>query len=404
MTKHLQMTAQPEGTTIQFKFTLGSWNKVEKGASGEEINNRIFTFGNGDTVHLKIFNWSNGGGGGGSTAAENVHIMDENFFMPQLNRTRRIWIYLPPGYEQDTLHYPVLYMHDGQNLFDQSTSFAGEWEVDETLNRLSSQGKEVPIVVGIDNGGTYRISELTPWVNQQYGGGQGGLCMDFIVQTLKPFVDEHYRTLTGRKNTAIAGSSLGGLISHYGVLMFRNIFSKAAVFSPSFWFSDSVWSFVKNHPRQLSMRMYLLCGSAEEEPMVSDMLTMKDSLLQYGYEENDLKTKVVAGGQHNEKLWRESFEAAYLWLFDDYVNGVPIHRISKAVRIFPNPVGETIHLKGYTQGNADTLTITDVSGRIMMEQSPFKSIQIKVCGLPPGVYFLQIKTNGTVYNGQFVKQ
>ena len=233
-----------DGLTIDFKFTRGDWSKVEKGPNGEEINNREFTFGNGDTVNLIIYNWADQNGGQ-STAAENVIIMDEEFEMPQLNRFRRIWLYLPPDYDQSSNEYPVLYMHDGQNLFDQFTSFAGEWEIDETLNRLVDQGYKVPIVVGIDNGGIYRIDELTPWNNPDYGGGQGDEYMAFIVETLKPFIDENYRTLSDRENTGIMGSSLGGLISTYGALKYQNIFSKSGPFSPAYWINnDSIWNFI----------------------------------------------------------------------------------------------------------------------------------------------------------------
>ena len=113
----ITLAAQPDLSSIAYKFTRGSWTTVEKGASGEELSNRVFTFGNGETVHINIYNWADNGGGG-STAAANVKIMSTNFFMPQLNRYRRIWLYFPPDYETSGLNYPVLYMHDGQNLFD----------------------------------------------------------------------------------------------------------------------------------------------------------------------------------------------------------------------------------------------------------------------------------------------
>ncbi len=161
-----------QGSSIQYKFTLGNWETVEKGPNGEEIDNRNFVYGNGDTVDIFIANWRQDGGGT-STAAENVSILSEDFEMPQLGRTRRIWLYLPPDYDTSVKSYPVLYMHDGQNLFDAATSFAGEWEVDETLNGFFGQGYQVPIVVGIDHGDEYRIPEYTPWPHPSYGGGEG---------------------------------------------------------------------------------------------------------------------------------------------------------------------------------------------------------------------------------------
>lgn len=123
----ITLAAKPSGTKIEYKFTRGSWKTGEKGQSGQEIANRTFTFSHSSSVvDVTIYNWANTGGGSSSTAATNVKIMSTDFYMPQLDRKRRIWIYFPPGYETSGLSYPVLYMHDGQNLFDATTSFSGE--------------------------------------------------------------------------------------------------------------------------------------------------------------------------------------------------------------------------------------------------------------------------------------
>jgi predicted alpha/beta superfamily hydrolase len=402
----IQLAAQNEGTKIQFKFTRGSWETVEKGPSGEEIENRIFTFGNGDTVRVKIYNWADQGSGNptGSTAAENVHIVDNQFYIPQLKRNRRIWIYLPPGYDTTSVKYPVLYMHDGQNLFDVQTSYAGEWEVDETLNKLASHGVRVPIVVGIDNGGSYRIEELTPWVNPTYGGGKGELYMRFIVETLKPFVDGHYRTLPDREHTAIMGSSLGGLISFYGALKYQDVFSRSGDFSPSFWFSDSLWSFTREQGKQAGIRFYMLAGGDEGSQTVENMNRMKDSLMAVGFGAGEVATKVVPGGQHNEKLWREHFEEAYLWLFQDFINGVKQHKTARTIHVYPNPVGDMLNIESIQGGVDDSLLVSDVAGRQVMLVDHFRGRQLKVCGLAPGIYFLRISTASAVYQTQFVKR
>lgn len=316
---HPQIVIEGSGA-IQFKFTRGNWQKVEGNATGSYLPNRIFTFGTADTLFLTILSWEDLGGTG-STAAQNVSIMSNAFAMPQLNRTRRIWIYLPPGYDTSTKYYPVLYMHDGQNLFDTYTAFAGEWEVDETLNAWHANGKEVPIVVGIDNGGVHRIAEYTPWTHPQYGGGEGDLYARFLVETLKPHIDANYRTLPQREHTGVMGSSLGGLISHYIGLKYQEVFSKAGIFSPSFWFSDSSFSFAyetgKNHP----MRYYMMGGSNESSTLVQDMNMMMDTLIAAGFNPMELFLKVVPGGQHNELLWRSQFGEAYEWLFLDETTG-----------------------------------------------------------------------------------
>lgn len=310
---HPQIVITGSGN-IEFKFTRGSWQKVEGNAAGGYLPNRIFTFGSADTLFITIQSWEDLGSTN-STAAENVIIMDNAFEMPQLNRTRRIWLYLPPGYETTTKHYPVLYMHDGQNLFDLYTSFAGEWEVDETLNALHAANREVPIVVGIDNGGAHRIAEYTPWVHPTYGGGDGELYAQFIVETLKPYIDSNYRTLPQREHTGVMGSSLGGLISHYIGLQYQDVFSKAGVFSPSFWFSDSCYSFTYETGKIHPMRYYMMGGTNESGNLVQQMNNMMDTLLAAGFSPEEVFLKTVPGGQHNELLWRTQFGQAYEWLF-----------------------------------------------------------------------------------------
>ena len=169
------------------------------------------------------------------TAQPNVHVLPTPFLIPGLNRERTVRIYLPPGYEQGTRRYPVLYMHDGQNLFDDATAYAGEWGIDETLNELAkSRGLEL-IVVGIDNGGAERIHELNAWDNPQFGKGEGEQYTAFIVEVLKPWIDQHYRTRPDRRHTAIMGSSMGGLISSYAISRYPQVFGKAGIFSPAYW-------------------------------------------------------------------------------------------------------------------------------------------------------------------------
>lgn len=398
----ITLAAQDSGSVIHYKFTRGSWGTVEKGPSGEEIDNRSFTFGNGLTEHLTIQNWASGGGT--STVAENVHIVDENFYIPQLDRERRIWIYLPPDYNNTQLTYPVIYMHDGQNLFDEQTSFAGEWEIDETLNDLANQGFSVPIVVGIDNGGIHRISEYTPWVNPSYGGGDGDKYMAFIVETLKPFIDDNYRTQTDRDNTALMGSSLGGLISHFGSLKYQETFSKAGIFSPSYWFSDSVWSFTNQMGHQQDFRIYLMCGDMEGETTVPDMLNMADTLQTVGFNADEIKTKVVANGQHNEQLWRQEFEEAFLWLFTSFANDIVEDKKFKPLKLMPNPVENEISLVIDKDVKPKNIVILDSSGRVVRQIDILSSSKINVSTLPPGIYFIRIETNGESFTGKFVKK
>ena len=251
-----------------------------------------------------------------STAGPNVHILAP-LAMPGLDRQRPLRIYLPRSYQTSERRYPVLYMHDGQNLFDAATSYAGEWGVDESLDALArSHGLEV-IVVGIDNGQEKRLSELSPWAHPKYGSAEGPQYMDFVVQNVKPWVDQHYRTLSDRRNTAILGSSLGGLISHYAVHQYPHIFGMAGLFSPSYWFSEEVYKMTKELPVPQDSRLYFLVGGKEGVGTVANVHRMVALERSGGHPVANLRTVVSPLGEHNEAFWRAGFSDAVLWLFAD---------------------------------------------------------------------------------------
>jgi len=243
-----------------------------------------------------------------STASKNV-----STFMieaPQLKTTKKIWIYLPKDYSATAKKYSVIYMHDAQNLFDSKTAYSGEWNVDEKLDSL----KAPVIVVGIEHGNEKRIDELTPFKNEKYGGGNADNYLDFIVKTLKPYIDKNYRTKPKAKNTIIMGSSLGGLVSYYAILKYPETFGKAGVFSPSFWFSNDIYTLTEKAPK-IKTKIYFLCGDKESDDMVKDMTKMERLLdTKRCYCLHLTKSKIVKGGEHNEKLWRDGFVKAVLWL------------------------------------------------------------------------------------------
>lgn len=250
-----------------------------------------------------------------STASDNVFIVNDTMLIPQLNRTRGIWIYLPPDYDSEDYYYPVLYMHDGQNLFEDTTSYMGEWGVDETLDSLFDDGYEVPIVIGINNGGMLRIEELTPWANEKYGGGMGDRYMRFIVETLKPEVDKRYRTLPEAEHTAIMGSSLGGLISFYGGMKYNNTFKKIAAFSPTFWYSDSLYTFTEKTNIDPDTRVLLLGSELEDSTMVPDMKRIADILLTK-LPADRIRVIGTSYGAHSEWYWKKEFPDAVIWLME----------------------------------------------------------------------------------------
>ncbi|UVW28060.1 alpha/beta hydrolase [Massilia sp. H6] len=235
--------------------------------------------------------------------------------MPGLDRKRQVRLYLPPGYAASGKRYPVLYMHDGQNLFDNATAYAGEWGVDETLDALARQGKLELIVVGIDNGGDKRMTELNAWNSERFGAAEGREYLDFIVKTLKPQIDQRYRTLPGREHTAIMGSSMGGLASHYALAQYPEVFSKAGVFSPAYWTAQPVFGFMAGKPLPKDARVFMLMGEKEGPQMVADVQRMADVVAKSGHPAASTVLKIVPGAQHNETFWASELREALLWMF-----------------------------------------------------------------------------------------
>lgn len=302
---------------IAFKFTRGSWETVEVDAHGNSLENRSLQLDlKKDTLRLEITAWADLTTKT-STASGNVHLLSENFEMGALQKKRRIWIYLPKDYEDSKKQYPVLYMQDGQNLFDKSTSYTGEWEVDETLDRLGeSPGLEL-IVVGIENGGQERIHEYVPYQLKSYDSRmEGPAYAKFISQVLKPYVDANYRTIEDRERTGIMGSSLGGLISFYTAMEFEKTFGLAGIFSPSFELIDPEMP-KEDIIKPLSQtRIYLMCGDQESEQMALEMQKMAREMKDMGFDADNIYLDVVKGGKHDEGLWKKEFEAAVRWLFN----------------------------------------------------------------------------------------
>lgn len=300
----------------EYKITRGSWQTVEEHADFKPFGNRSLEVSGDTTVHLIVEAWSDDRPKANQmvthSASANVHIIDTAFYMPQLNRYRRIWIYLPKGYEQTNKRYPVLYMHDGQNVFDAATSYSGEWGVDEFLDSLSSSCRQ-SIVVAVDNGLSTRMNEYNPWEFMNFGKGEGDAYVDFLVKTLKPYIDNHYRTLQKKKNTSIAGSSMGGLISLYAILKYPGTFGSAGIFSPAFWTASGIDSTVLAAASRLDSKLFFYAGGKEGETMVPDMLKVIKEIRSKS--KTPLKQMIDPDARHNEAAWRGYFPFFYKWVF-----------------------------------------------------------------------------------------
>jgi predicted alpha/beta superfamily hydrolase len=303
----------PAGT-VEFKFTRGSWDKVETTAKGEDVPNHAISLKDDGALDFKIPGWKDDfpDKPKPNTATAQVSIIDTAFAMPQLNRKRRIWAYIPKGYATSKKSYPVIYMNDGQNLFNEQTAPFGEWGVDECLDTLMRKFNKECIVIGIDNG-EKRMTEYNPYDNKQLGNGEGNQYVEFITTTLKPFIDKKYRTLKDRANTYIAGSSMGGLISLYAVIKYPDVFGGAGIFSPAFWTAPPIYEDVQKANWSAYMpKFFFYAGGKESESMVPDMDKVISIIEKKGHYSYRRIVNPIA--KHNEQAWRFEFPGFYQFI------------------------------------------------------------------------------------------
>jgi predicted alpha/beta superfamily hydrolase len=318
----------PVGTELRYKFTRGSWETVEKGPNFEEIADREHTVVGDEDVAVWIDGWRD------FAPRREVHTvvgdLRTHFDFPatKLGNTRTILVYLPAGYDEEPeRRYPVLYMQDGQNLFDAATAYIGvEWSVDETLTRMIASGNVEPlIVVGISNTAD-RAFEYAPAADRARGGGGANLYADFVVHDLKPFIDRTYRTKPGREHTGVMGSSLGGLVSLFLAWEHPEVFSKVGAMSTSYgWAEGQILSYIEGRPAPVGVRVWLDMGTAEDQTDrnadgVPDIIerhrAMRDVLMEKGLSiPRTLRYVEDEGGVHNERAWAARFPRAVEFLF-----------------------------------------------------------------------------------------
>ena len=234
---------------------------------------------------------------------------------------RVVSIYLPPQYEADAdRRFPVFYLHDGQNLIDPQTSFvAGHtWRAGETADRMNLSGQCEPLIlVGVGNTGFRRMAEYTPTRDYRLGGGEGHAYGRILVEELKPWIDATFRTIPGPANTALGGSSLGGLITLYLGLEYPGVFGKLAVLSPSVWWNQrSILGFVADASPKPNLRIWLDIGTAEGTRHVRDTELLNKRLVEKGWRSGvDLRLLKVEGGFHSEDAWAARFDRVLAFLF-----------------------------------------------------------------------------------------
>lgn len=268
---------------------------------------------------MSALTWRDYPTGGEHTAVGTIKI-STGIHSPQLGNQRELLVYLPRSYATSARRYPVLYMQDGLNLFDEATSYSGEWQVDETMEALGAEGVEA-IVVGIPNAVESRGAEYSFYAHPQFGGGRADAYLEFVADTVKPAIDGAFRTLADRANTGIMGSSLGGLISLYAFLTSPETFGFAGVMSPALWWTEGAIFPIVEQAQVPSGRLYMDVGDNETpevpgrpEAYLNDATRMAELLRSKGFRENQLRFVVEPGGPHHEAAWARRLPDALRFL------------------------------------------------------------------------------------------
>jgi len=249
-----------------------------------------------------------------------VHRGFRSRFLPD---RRDLIVYLPPGYEAEPeRRYPVLYLQDGQNLFDPETSYikGKTWMVREHADAAIEAGEVEPLViVGIYNTGNRRLAEYTPEKDWQMGGGEADSYGELLIRELMPWIAEHYRVLPGREHTGLGGSSLGGLVSLYLGLKHAEVFGRLAVLSPSVWWNHkSILGFVSETAPLLQHRprVWLDAGDHEGRTTLKDAQTLAQRMRANGWvEDESLHFEKIRGGTHDETSWATRVRPMLRFLF-----------------------------------------------------------------------------------------
>ncbi len=247
------------------------------------------------------------------TPAATRLLVRRGILSPQLRNYRDLLVAIPPDAMTSGRRYPVVYLQDGQNLFDPATSYVEPWGLLEVLDRLSEAGTEA-LVVGIPNLGRLRRYEYSPFRDTLHGGGGGDRYLAFLVETVKPLIDRDFPTAPGPAATVLGGASLGGLISLYGAYRHPELFGAALVQSPALWFAGAaIFPWVTDRPRPA--RMHLDIGTGEGEEALADARRLRDLLLEQGAKlGRDFSYVEEENGDHHEVTWARRFETALPFL------------------------------------------------------------------------------------------
>jgi predicted alpha/beta superfamily hydrolase len=297
-----------------YKFTKGDWSEVEIDRYGNKTPNRHWNDEKTSKVE-KVAKWRKNWLPYRPSQLPKIHLISEEFEIPQLNKTRKIWALLPHDYETSDQSYPVLYLQDAQNLFNEESEF-GNWQIDKKLAVMSDYGIGKIIIIAIEHGESERLQEYNVG-KTILGKGHGKEYIRFITDTLKPFVDKTFRTKSERGFTGIGGSSMGGLVSIFSGLIYPEVFGKLMIFSPSLWVIPKIKLGFLDFFEPMETRIYLYAGGDESETMVKHVTKLRKRIIKRESLLGRVKVRLSINeeGKHTEQYWSDEFPKAIEWLF-----------------------------------------------------------------------------------------
>jgi pullulanase len=318
--------AFPKGKVLHYKVTRGSWDRVEIDGNGGNRENRHYVVKAGEqSVVVEVADWQDlSTKQAPSTVVGRVIIKDIQ--LPTFAGKRKVRVYLPPDHGSGNKRYPVIYMADGQNLFDKATTVAGEWQMDELMEKFHHEQPQLAsIVVGIDHAGDNRRAEYSPFDFDvsffAKDEGKGGQFADWLVNYLKPMIDMTYRTKPQREHTTFMGSSMGGLIALYIGVKHQDKFSRIGALSSAVLYplvKDNLVNFITQTGKSQSMKFHFDIGDQETGLMTpgiyQDNQRLYEALSKAGFGADELRYQVIVGGVHSEDSWRSRTADILQWL------------------------------------------------------------------------------------------
>ncbi|MFV8343229.1 alpha/beta hydrolase [Flavobacterium sp. XS2P39] len=300
-------------TELLYKFTKGDWSAVEIDSHGNRTENRS-THNHIGIQKEHVVRWRKNWLPFKQSFLPQVQLISDEFKIPQLNKTRKIWALLPHDYDNSNESYPVMYLQDAQNLFNEAAEF-GNWEIDKKLAVMSEYKIGKIIVIAIEHAAEDRIKEYNVG-KTVLGKGQGKKYIRFVTDTLKPFVDSNFRTKKEREFTGIGGSSMGGLVSIFSGLRNPEVYGKLMIFSPSLWVVP-VLKINSKKANSSDTKIYLYAGGDESDTMIAHVKKFQEDLIstEFVKDKSKINLSINRQGKHSETYWSDEFPKAIEWLF-----------------------------------------------------------------------------------------